>query len=156
VLSSNPSIGAHSWVRKSFNIAMEGEQTDYVWGVTDLIPDTDFPDIRNKCIIHLNRETCMIIPREGNKVRLYSIQLTWSVWLLLLLSNAIGKRSSSRLIEDCKPIQQWLPNSTYKRLPDRNSFPWSDRDTSSISERSIVRCSWARKLSTCWSARNER
>ena len=70
----NPSIGAHSWVRKAFNIAMEGEQTEYVWGVIDFTPDTDFPDIRNKCVIHSNNGTCMIIPREDDKVRLY-IQL---------------------------------------------------------------------------------
>ena len=73
-LSFNPSIGAHSWVRKAFNIAMEGEQTEYVWGVIDFTPDTDFPDIRNKCVIHSNNGTCMVIPREGDKVRLY-IQL---------------------------------------------------------------------------------
>ena len=70
----NQSIGAHSWVRKAFNIAMEGEQTEYVWGVIDFTPDTDFPDIRNKCVIHSNNGTCMIIPREDDKVRLY-IQL---------------------------------------------------------------------------------
>jgi 2-polyprenyl-6-methoxyphenol hydroxylase-like FAD-dependent oxidoreductase len=67
----NPSTGAHSWVRKAFNIAMEGEQTEYVWGVIDFTPDTDFPDIRNKCVIHSNNGTCMVIPREGDKVRLY-------------------------------------------------------------------------------------
>ncbi|KAF5373285.1 hypothetical protein D9615_007378 [Tricholomella constricta] len=66
--------GAHSWVRKTFGIEMEGEQTDYVWGVVDMVPDTDFPDIRNKCVIHSNHGSCMIIPREGDKVRLY-IQL---------------------------------------------------------------------------------
>ena len=70
----NPSIGAHSWVRKAFNIAMEGEQTEYVWGVIDFTPDTDFPDIRNKCVVHSNNGTCMTIPREADKVRLY-IQL---------------------------------------------------------------------------------
>ena len=53
---------------------MEGEQTEYVWGVIDFTPDTDFPDIRNKCVIHSNNGTCMLIPREGDKVRLY-IQL---------------------------------------------------------------------------------
>ncbi|KAF5351297.1 hypothetical protein D9758_008005 [Tetrapyrgos nigripes] len=64
--------GAHSWVRKSFDIAMEGEQTDYVWGVIDMIPDTDFPDIRNKTAVHSNNGSCMIIPREGDKVRVYT------------------------------------------------------------------------------------
>ncbi|KAF9038555.1 FAD binding domain-containing protein [Panaeolus papilionaceus] len=66
--------GAHSWVRKSLNIPMEGEQTDYVWGVIDMIPDTDFPDIRKKSVIHSNNGSCMIIPREGDMVRIY-IQL---------------------------------------------------------------------------------
>ena len=53
---------------------MEGEQTEYVWGVIDFTPDTDFPDIRNKCVIHSNNGTCMLIPREEDKIRLY-IQL---------------------------------------------------------------------------------
>ena len=32
---------------------MEGEQTDFVWGVLDMVPITNFPDIRNRCAIHL-------------------------------------------------------------------------------------------------------
>jgi phenol 2-monooxygenase len=66
--------GAHSWVRKAFDIPMVGEQTNYIWGVVDLVPDTDFPDIRNRTAIHSNNGSCMVIPREGDKVRLY-IQL---------------------------------------------------------------------------------
>ncbi|KAJ7768311.1 FAD binding domain-containing protein [Mycena metata] len=66
--------GAHSWVRKQFDIAMEGSQTDYVWGVVDMVPRTNFPDIRVKCVVHSETGTCMIIPREDDKVRLY-IQL---------------------------------------------------------------------------------
>ncbi|KAJ7625499.1 FAD binding domain-containing protein [Roridomyces roridus] len=66
--------GAHSWVRKRFDIAMEGSQTEYVWGVVDMIPQTDFPDIRNKSVIHSENGTCMVIPRESDIVRLY-IQL---------------------------------------------------------------------------------
>ncbi|TFY54823.1 hypothetical protein EVJ58_g8633 [Rhodofomes roseus] len=67
--------GAHSWVRKSCGIAMDGEQTDFIWGVVDIIPDTDFPDIRNRCAIHSENGSCMIIPREGDLVRLY-VQLS--------------------------------------------------------------------------------
>ncbi|EMD39328.1 hypothetical protein CERSUDRAFT_82057 [Gelatoporia subvermispora B] len=67
--------GAHSWVRKSFGISMDGEQTDYIWGVVDMVPSTDMPDIRNKCAIHSDNGSCMVIPREGDKIRLY-IQLT--------------------------------------------------------------------------------
>ncbi|PCH36394.1 hypothetical protein WOLCODRAFT_82152 [Wolfiporia cocos MD-104 SS10] len=66
--------GAHSWIRRQFGITMEGEQTEYIWGVLDLIPDTDFPDIRNRCAVHSHNGSCMIIPREGDLVRLY-IQL---------------------------------------------------------------------------------
>ncbi|KAF7964521.1 hypothetical protein HWV62_6261, partial [Athelia sp. TMB] len=67
--------GAHSWVRKSLGIAMEGIQTEYIWGVLDLIPETDFPDVRNRCVIHSNNGSCMIIPREGDGIRLY-VQLS--------------------------------------------------------------------------------
>ncbi|KAH7919888.1 hypothetical protein BV22DRAFT_840363 [Leucogyrophana mollusca] len=67
--------GAHSWVRKSFGITMDGEQTDYVWGVVDMVPDTNFPDIRNRTAIHSTNGSCMIIPREGDVVRLY-VQLS--------------------------------------------------------------------------------
>lgn len=92
------SLGAHSWVRKTLGIHMEGEQTgellgsgsraakntladthprtsEYIWGVLDIVPSTDFPDIRNKCAIHSTNGSCMIIPREADIVRLY-IQLT--------------------------------------------------------------------------------
>lgn len=67
--------GAHSWVRKALGITMEGEQTDYIWGVVDMIPETNFPDIRNKSAVHSENGSCMIIPREGDGVRFY-IQLS--------------------------------------------------------------------------------
>ncbi|KAI0291528.1 FAD binding domain-containing protein [Multifurca ochricompacta] len=62
--------GAHSWVRKTLGISMDGEQTD-------ITPSekTDFPDTRNKSAIHSVNGSCMIIPREGDKIRLY-IQLS--------------------------------------------------------------------------------
>ena len=34
--------GAKSWTRKQLNIPLEGNQTDSVWGVMDIIPLTDF------------------------------------------------------------------------------------------------------------------
>ena len=67
--------GAHSWVRKQLDIDMEGEQTDFVWGVLDMVPITNFPDIRNRCAIHLKDSgSVMVIPRENDLVRFY-IQL---------------------------------------------------------------------------------
>ncbi|KAJ2911833.1 hypothetical protein MD484_g8578, partial [Candolleomyces efflorescens] len=66
--------GAHSWVRRSLGISMEGEQTDSVWGVIDVRLDTDFPDTRAKSIVNSTTGTCFLIPREDDKDRIY-IQL---------------------------------------------------------------------------------
>ncbi|RLV90983.1 hypothetical protein JA1_004167 [Spathaspora sp. JA1] len=67
--------GAHSWVRDQLDIEMDGEKTDFVWGVLDMVPITNFPDIRSNCAIHSKDSgSIMIIPRENQLVRLY-IQL---------------------------------------------------------------------------------
>lgn len=64
--------GGHSWVRRKLGIEMVGEQTDYIWGVLDAIPQTDFPDIRSRCAIHsADQGSVMIIPRENDLVRFY-------------------------------------------------------------------------------------
>ncbi|CZT43526.1 probable FAD monooxygenase [Rhynchosporium secalis] len=68
--------GAHSWTRNQLGYKLEGEQTDYIWGVLDIIPITDFPDIRMRCAIHsASSGSVMVIPRESKLVRLY-IQMT--------------------------------------------------------------------------------
>lgn len=68
--------GAHSWVRQQLGFKLEGDSTDYIWGVLDIIPITDFPDIRMRCAIHsATSGSVMVIPRENKMVRLY-IQLT--------------------------------------------------------------------------------
>lgn len=68
--------GAHSWTRKQIGLTLEGDSTDYIWGVLDIVPITDFPDIRMRCAIHSeNSGSVMVIPRENKLVRLY-IQLT--------------------------------------------------------------------------------
>lgn len=68
--------GAHSWTRNQLGYKLEGESTDYIWGVLDIIPITDFPDIRMRCAIHSESSgSVMVIPRENKLVRLY-IQLT--------------------------------------------------------------------------------
>lgn len=45
---------------------MEGDSTNAVWGVMDVFPRTDFPDVRKKCTIRSEHGTLMIIPREGD------------------------------------------------------------------------------------------
>ena len=42
-----------------------------MFGVVDIVPETDLPDIRSCCIIRSNNGTCMVIPREEDVVRLY-------------------------------------------------------------------------------------
>ncbi|KIJ65494.1 hypothetical protein HYDPIDRAFT_88033 [Hydnomerulius pinastri MD-312] len=63
--------GAHSWVRKTFDITMDGEQSEFIWGVLDMVPETDFPDIRNKSLIHSNNGSCLLVPREADRIRIY-------------------------------------------------------------------------------------
>ncbi|KAL5383374.1 hypothetical protein DPSP01_006059 [Paraphaeosphaeria sporulosa] len=68
--------GAHSWTRRQLGFELEGEPTDFIWGVLDIIPITDFPDIRERCAVHsASSGSMMVIPRENKLVRLY-IQLT--------------------------------------------------------------------------------
>ncbi|KAL4995878.1 FAD binding domain-containing protein [Aspergillus recurvatus] len=66
--------GAHSTVRKQLGYNMIGDSTDAVWGVMDMVPRTDFPDIRKKASIRSNAGSLLIIPREGenrNLTRFY-------------------------------------------------------------------------------------
>jgi phenol 2-monooxygenase len=69
--------------------------TDYIWGVIDTIPETNFPDIRNRCVIHSECGSCMVIPREGDKVRLY-IQLSDKQ----VVDPATGRVDKSRVSTD--------------------------------------------------------
>lgn len=67
--------GARSWTRRALGFELDGEATDFIWGVMDVIPITDFPDIRMRCAIHsAENGSLMVIPRENKLVRLY-IQL---------------------------------------------------------------------------------
>ncbi|GAA6017808.1 hypothetical protein JCM11491_004628 [Sporobolomyces phaffii] len=67
--------GAHSWTRRQLGVKMVGDQTNYVWGVLDLVPKTNFPDIRSRCAVHSAKSgSVMVIPQERDLVRLY-IQL---------------------------------------------------------------------------------
>ncbi|KAI1791906.1 FAD binding domain-containing protein [Ganoderma leucocontextum] len=65
------SDGAHSWVRKTLDINMEGDNTESIWGVIDMVPDTNFPDFRTKSFVHSRDGMVFIIPRENDMIRLY-------------------------------------------------------------------------------------
>ncbi|KAJ6021489.1 hypothetical protein N7540_006993 [Penicillium herquei] len=58
--------GAHSTIRKTLDFKMEGDSTDSVWGVMDMVPRTNFPDFRKKSTIRSKAGNILIIPREGD------------------------------------------------------------------------------------------
>jgi phenol 2-monooxygenase len=64
--------GAHSQVRRSLGFKMVGDTTDSVWGVMDVYPRTNFPDIRRKLVLQTDTGSIVVIPREGGSlVRVY-------------------------------------------------------------------------------------
>lgn len=67
--------GAHSTIRKALGINMLGDSSDTVWGVMDIYPITNFPDIRRKCTIRSHAGSIVIIPREGGDLVRFYIQL---------------------------------------------------------------------------------
>lgn len=57
--------GGRSNVRASLGIKMEGETSDDVFGVVDLVADSDYPDLRRQSFIGTKDEKIMLhIPRE--------------------------------------------------------------------------------------------
>ena len=58
--------GAHSAVRKSIGGELRGDAAHQAWGVMDILANTDFPDVRQKCLISsANEGNVLILPREG-------------------------------------------------------------------------------------------
>lgn len=47
------------------------QRIEFIWGVLDMVPDTDFPDIRNKSLVHSNHGSALLVPREQDRVRVY-------------------------------------------------------------------------------------
>ncbi|KAK8113753.1 hypothetical protein PG999_005822 [Apiospora kogelbergensis] len=86
--------GARSWTRTTLGFELEGEATDMIWGVMDIIPFTDFPDIRCRCAIHsATHGSLMIIPRENNLVRLY-------IQLVEVKPDASGRADRTKITPD--------------------------------------------------------
>jgi phenol 2-monooxygenase (NADPH) len=58
--------GAHSAVRKAIGGTLHGDAAHQAWGVMDILANTDFPDVRQKCLISSASEgNVLILPREG-------------------------------------------------------------------------------------------
>ena len=70
------SDGGRSRVRKSLDIALEGDSADKAWGVMDILLNTDFPDIRVKSFIQSKDfGAVMTIPREGGYLIRFYVEL---------------------------------------------------------------------------------
>ena len=65
--------GAHSAVRNAIGGKLHGDAAHQAWGVMDILANTDFPDVRQKCLISSASEgNVLILPREGGYVfRMY-------------------------------------------------------------------------------------
>lgn len=58
--------GARSNVRKAIGGELQGDAAHQAWGVMDILANTDFPDVRHKCLIASAQEgNVLILPREG-------------------------------------------------------------------------------------------
>ncbi|SFL40887.1 FAD-dependent monooxygenase [Shimia aestuarii] len=58
--------GARSNVRKAIGGELHGDAAHQAWGVMDILANTDFPDVRQKCLISSASEgNILILPREG-------------------------------------------------------------------------------------------
>ncbi len=58
--------GARSNVRKAIGGELHGDAAHQAWGVMDILANTDFPDVRQKCLITSAKEgNVLILPREG-------------------------------------------------------------------------------------------
>ena len=58
--------GARSAVRKAIGGELHGDAAHQAWGVMDILANTDFPDVRQKCLVASAKEgNVLILPREG-------------------------------------------------------------------------------------------
>lgn len=54
---------------------MVGDTSDSVWGVMDVFPRTNFPDIRKQVILQSEAGSMVLIPREGGSMNRFYLEL---------------------------------------------------------------------------------
>ncbi len=67
--------GARSVIRNSIGRALHGDAQNHAWGVMDILPVTDFPDVRRKAVIQSATGSLLQIPREGGNLVRYYVDL---------------------------------------------------------------------------------
>jgi phenol 2-monooxygenase (NADPH) len=103
---------------------MVGDTSDAVWGVMDIFPKTDFPDIRKKVTVRSKSGNLLIIPREGDHMVRFYLELPHgtdakSVTLEDLQDTAKGILSQYTL--DIKHTYWWSAYAIGQRLADHFS-----------------------------------
>lgn len=94
--------GARSKVRSEIGLTLNGQSARQLWGVMDVLPRTDFPDIRLKCAVQsADHGSLLIIPREGGYMVRFYIELD-----ALGPDERAGDRSvtSEQLVEKARKI----------------------------------------------------
>ncbi|MBR9765898.1 MAG: 3-hydroxybenzoate 4-monooxygenase [Rhodobacteraceae bacterium] len=120
--------GARSAVRGAIGLDLKGASANQVWGVMDVLVDTDFPDIRFKAVIQSESAgTILVIPREGGHlVRLYVEQGTLgpdervadrNITVQQLIEKA--RRVLAPYSFDVKDVVWWSAYQIGQRLTDR-------------------------------------
>lgn len=68
--------GAHSRVRAAIGRHMAGDSANHAWGVMDILPITNFPDVRLKSAIQSSQAgNLLLIPREGGYLARFYVDL---------------------------------------------------------------------------------
>lgn len=120
--------GAHSVTRKSLHINMVGNSTDAVWGVMDVYPRTNFPDIRKKVMIHSPLGNIIIIPREGGSLTRFYVELAAGTQASEVQLEDLQRATSSILQPyqiDFVETAWWSAYAIGQRLADK--FTYKDR-----------------------------
>ncbi|KAJ5933078.1 hypothetical protein N7516_007567 [Penicillium verrucosum] len=94
--------GAHSTVRRCMQLDLVGDSLGYMWGVVDLVLDTNFPDIRRFSSVRSAGGSVLVIPREqipatGEYLSRLYIQIPGEVALDITAEEAREKRSDITL-----------------------------------------------------------
>lgn len=84
--------GAHSVVRRSLGITMEGDTVDEIWGVVDFVPDTDFPDVRR---------VTRLLDEDGKKLNAFIIpreKMSNGDWLIRIYIKMSSEQKTTNVI----------------------------------------------------------
>ncbi|KAI0022097.1 FAD binding domain-containing protein [Xylariomycetidae sp. FL0641] len=114
--------GAHSFIRKALGVQMVGDSSDAVWGVMDVYPRTDFPDIRKKCVVTSAAGNLLVIPREGDALVRFYLEMPPGAAAGDVTPGALRRRARDILAPYALEVAEtawWSAYAVGQRLADR-------------------------------------